>query len=57
MIAGRARDLDDVRSSLLKQAEIDIDLVRITLGESEIALEQSLVEPFDRIRRTLNQSV
>ena len=52
MIAGRARDLDDVRSILLKQPDLEIAPIRHALGEFETALDLVLVEQFDQILRS-----
>ena len=49
MVAGRARDLDDARSVLLKNPGLDIDYVRCWLREFEVVLEQPLTARFDAL--------
>lgn len=56
IIAGRPRDLEDVRSVLLKQPEMDITLVRGNLREFEVALEQSFILEFDRLLLSTGRS-
>ncbi len=47
IVAGRPRDLEDVRSVLLKNPQLDVQYVRRWLGEFESAQEASLVDRFD----------
>ncbi len=47
MLAGRPRDLEDVRSILVRQPGLDRDLVRRTLGDFDTALERGLAAQFD----------
>ena len=56
ILAGRARDLDDVRSILLKQPNLDLAATRGTLAEFESALGAPLIERFDRIRQSIKGS-
>jgi hypothetical protein len=56
MIAGRPRDLDDVRSVLLRNPMLDRNLVRTVLTEFQSALAQPVLERFDRLAHDLDQS-
>ncbi|MBI4479192.1 MAG: nucleotidyltransferase [Acidobacteria bacterium] len=49
MVAGRPRDLEDVRIILLKQPTMDAEYVRHWLGEFERGLGQSFLEPFEKL--------
>lgn len=50
MLAGRPRDLEDVRGILRKQ-KVDIDYICSWLQAFEQALNQSLLEQFEQIQR------
>lgn len=58
MIAGRPRDLEDVRSILLRNPTLDRESVRRWLRDFEIAVESDarLVERFASIEREVEQS-
>lgn len=49
MVAGRPRDLEDVRSILLKNPSVDRTYVRRWLSAFTEALDQSLLEQFEQI--------
>jgi len=49
VVAGRPRDLEDVRIILLKQSSLDAGYVRRWLGEFERALGQSFLAPFEKL--------
>jgi hypothetical protein len=49
MIAGRPRDLEDVRAMLAKNPQVDLAYLRGWLGEFEQALEQPLVARFEAL--------
>ena len=51
VVAGRPRDIEDVRGVLLKADEVDVAYVRRWLGEFSDALGQPLVETFDVLYR------
>lgn len=53
MLAGRPRDLEDIRSVLLKQRQADLAAIRHRLAEFSRTLDQSLVEQFDALRKDL----
>ncbi len=57
MIAGRPRDLEDVRSILLRNLGLDREGVRRSLGEFEAAVESEagLVERFATIEREVDR--
>ncbi len=57
MIAGRARDLEDVRSILLRNAGLDRESVRRSLRSFEAAVEsdEGLVERFATIEREVDR--
>jgi len=50
MVAGRPRDLEDVRQILVKATPIDFDYVHNWLAQFEPVVERPLVEPFEQIR-------
>ena len=56
ILAGRARDLDDVRSILLKQPDLDLAAIRGTLAEFETALGTPLVQRFENVRQSTEPS-
>jgi predicted nucleotidyltransferase len=53
IIAGRARDLEDVRAVLAKNPGIDRDVVAQALEELGRAIEEDLVRRFDEVARDL----
>ena len=50
-IAGRPRDLEDVRNVLIRNPAIDVGYVRRWLRQFEKATSEPLVERFDGVRR------
>lgn len=50
-IAGRARDLDDVRSIVLKNPELNVGMVCTTLRQFDEVLAQSLLPRFEQAIR------
>ncbi len=50
LIAGRPRDLEDVRGVLLKTPDVDLAYVRRWLREFEEALGRPLLERFEQLR-------
>jgi len=52
IIAGRPRDLEDVKSVLIRNREVDITYVRRWLEQFEKTLSEPLVKWFDEIRET-----
>jgi len=53
MVAGRPRDIEDVRSILLKNPGYDKDFIRRWLSEFDKAIDGDCVERFDRIVREI----
>lgn len=53
ILAGRPRDLEDVRSALLKNREVDEALVRRWLQELQAATEENLVMRYEGVRKSL----
>lgn len=51
IVAGRPRDLEDVRSILLKNAGLDTDYVRRWLREFEAAEGEKLVRRFEDLQK------
>jgi hypothetical protein len=52
ILAGRPKDIEDVRGVLLEQPRLDIERVRELLGELEVALgDEQLLRRFERIVR------
>ena len=51
LIAGRPRDLEDVRTVLLKNPQVDVDYIRRWLGEFEQATGEPYRERFERLWR------
>ncbi len=49
IVAGRPRDLEDVRSVLLKNSQMDVAYVRKWLGEFEKALPQPFLKSFEQV--------
>jgi len=49
MIAGRPRDLEDVRSILLKNAIVDVAYIHLWLSEFSAATGEALVKRFDQL--------
>lgn len=49
VLAGRPRDLEDVRSILLKQRQVDFAYVRRWLRELQAGLDQDLIGTFERL--------
>jgi hypothetical protein len=53
MLAGRPRDLEDIRGILLKQPHVDLAAIRQGLTEFSRTLDRSLVEQFDALWKEL----
>ena len=51
MIAGRPRDLEDVRGVLAKQAEMDVGRIRRCLRDFESVVDAPLTARFDELER------
>ncbi len=51
IIAGRPRDLEDVRSVLLKNEAVHLDYIRKWLQEFSDSLNEPFLERFNEIRR------
>jgi hypothetical protein len=49
VVAGRSRDIEDVRSVLLKNPQVDVAYIRQWLGELGAALDEPLVARFEEI--------
>jgi|SRR5579875_1119362 len=56
VIAGRPRDLEDIRSVLLKHPTLDIDYIHHWLGEFDASLNEPFVHQFDEIRKSITGS-
>lgn len=56
IVAGRARDLEDVRSILLKNPKLDGQYVRRWLGEIAAAQGEELLARFDEARKASGES-
>lgn len=54
VVAGRPRDLEDVRGVLLRTPGLDADAVRTWLRAFEEALDLPLVERFEAVRREVS---
>jgi len=52
VLAGRPRDVEDVRSILLKNPGFDLDYVHHWLREFDRSLGEKLVERFDEVRQS-----
>ncbi len=52
VIAGRPRDLDDVRSILLKRPDLDLAYIRRWLAEFDLSLGQSYRRTFDDLAKS-----
>jgi predicted nucleotidyltransferase len=50
VLAGRPRDLEDVRSVLLKNRVFDLEYVQRWLGEFDRSLGERSLERFDELR-------
>lgn len=50
IVAGRPRDLEDVRGVLLKNPDIDLPYVREWLGKFESSLNEKFLERFETLR-------
>ena len=50
VVAGRPRDLEDVRSVLLKNPELDVSYIRGWLRELEAGQSERLADRFEGIR-------
>jgi predicted nucleotidyltransferase len=46
IVAGRARDIEDARSILLKNPDYDAEYIKLWLGEFDIALEENYSDSF-----------
>ncbi len=53
VFAGRPRDMEDVRSVLIKNPEMDIRYIRRWLNELAEAAGESFVERFERVRKQI----
>jgi hypothetical protein len=53
MLAGRPRDLEDVRSILLKNPEFDLQYVHRWLREFDRSLGETSLQRFDELRQSL----
>jgi predicted nucleotidyltransferase len=53
MVAGRPRDLEDVRGILLKRPSLDLAYIRHWLAEFDRSLQSSHLRQFEDIRNTL----
>jgi len=51
MVAGRARDMEDVRIMLLKNPDYDSEYIERWLHEFETALDRNLLEEFRRLKK------
>jgi len=51
IIAARPRDIEDVKSILLKNPDIDSEYIRRWLGSFEEALSQPLLQRFNEVRK------
>jgi hypothetical protein len=52
VVAGRPRDIEDVRSVLLKNLQVDVTYIRRWLGELGVALNEPLVERFEDVLKS-----
>jgi predicted nucleotidyltransferase len=53
LIAGRPRDLEDIRNVLLRYRTLDIDYIHHWLGEFDASLNEPFVRQFDEIRQSI----
>lgn len=53
IVAGRPRDLEDVRSILLKKPEFDLPYIRRWLEEFDSSLRESFLERFEALRKSV----
>ena len=51
IVAGRPRDIEDVRSVLLKNPQVDVAYIRHWLGELATAISEPLIDRFEAVRR------
>ncbi len=51
VVAGRPRDIEDVRSVLLKNPKLDLAYIHRWLGELAAAINEPLIDRFEKIRR------
>lgn len=51
IVAGRPRDLEDVRSILVKNPDVDLAYVRHWLGEFSHALAEPFLERFEQVQK------
>lgn len=54
IVAGRSRDLEDVRSILLKNRRMDVNYLRRWLGEIQAAQEEDLLARFEELLKQSN---
>jgi hypothetical protein len=52
VVAGRPRDIEDVRSVLLKNPQLDVAYIRHWLGELGAALNEPLVERYEDVLKS-----
>ena len=52
VVAGRPRDIEDVRSVLLKNPQLDVAYIRHWLGELGAALNEPFVERFEDVLKS-----
>ena len=55
IIAGRPRDLEDVRSIILKNPDFNISYIEKWLAEFDSSLNENYLELFKKIQKTLNE--
>jgi hypothetical protein len=53
VIAGRPRDLEDVRGILLKHPSLDLGLIRYWLAEFDRSLQGAYIQRFEDLRASL----
>lgn len=56
IVAGRPRDVEDVRSVLLKNSPIDFPYIRHWLGEFDRSLGETFSQRFEQIRKSAPQA-
>ena len=56
VLAGRPRDLEDLRSVLLKNRAFDLEYVHRWLGEFDLDLGERSLERFEEVRQSLAAS-
>lgn len=53
IVAGRARDLEDVRGVLIKSRQLDLDYIRARLAEFDASLQEKFVERLETVQKSL----